>query len=158
MTCCDLKPYCKAMCKRCYTKAYRSRPGGKEQIAKYHKTAYKKHKGKILAKHREWRKANWSKHRALVDRSTKIWRKKNKDRYALTVTHGSNLRRARKLHATPQWADLDAIKQIYKNRPKGYHVDHIIPLKGKNVSGLHVAWNLQYLPAKENLSKGNKLV
>lgn len=58
----------------------------------------------------------------------------------------------------PKWADVEAIKSIYINRPKGYHVDHIIPLQGKNVSGLHVHNNLQYLSPTENISKGNKFL
>lgn len=66
-------------------------------------------------------------------------------------------RRAAKLNATPSWANLDIIKEIYNNCPKGYHVDHIVPLQGKEVCGLHVEYNLQYLPALENMKKGNKL-
>jgi len=65
-------------------------------------------------------------------------------------------RRAYKLKATPIWANLEDIKLFYKECPKGLHVDHIIPLKGKNVSGFHILSNLQYLPAIDNLKKNNK--
>lgn len=66
------------------------------------------------------------------------------------------LRRATKLRATPNWANLENIKQVYVNCPKGHHVDHIYPLISDWVCGLHVEDNLQYLTAEENLRKGNR--
>lgn len=66
-------------------------------------------------------------------------------------------RKKRVRQATPMWADIVAIERFYKNRPEGYHVDHIIPLFGTNISGLHVIENLQYLLAVDNLKKGNKV-
>jgi hypothetical protein len=65
-------------------------------------------------------------------------------------------RRALKTGRIPSWANIEKIKEIYSKCPEGYHVDHIVPLQGKNVSGLHVENNLQYLPAVENLKKYNK--
>ena len=56
----------------------------------------------------------------------------------------------------PLWADRSKIKEFYKNCPKGMVIDHIIPLQGKLVSGLHVHTNLQYLTQKENSVKLNK--
>jgi len=81
--------------------------------------------------------------------------KANKSKYL----HKYKLRQCRKIKATPKWLSEDQLEELelfYKNRPEGYHVDHIVPLKGKNISGLHVPWNLQYLPAKDNLKKSNK--
>jgi hypothetical protein len=59
--------------------------------------------------------------------------------------------------ATPSWADLEKIKEIYQNCPKGYEVDHIIPLRGKLVNGLHVPNNLQYLTSEDNRKKSNNV-
>lgn len=56
---------------------------------------------------------------------------------------------------TPSWSELDLIQEFYTNCPANYHVDHIIPLRGKDVSGLHVLSNLQYLSANENRQKSN---
>jgi hypothetical protein len=76
-------------------------------------------------------------------------------------------RRAQKLNATPKWLtkeQKERMKQFYIERDRLrevtgiiYHVDHIVPLIGNNVCGLHVPWNLQILPWYENLSKGNKV-
>ena len=82
---------------------------------------------------------------------TRLWRKNN---LAYDAFRAATYR-ATKKQATPIWADLNKIKQIYLNCPVGYHVDHIIPLRGTLASGLHVETNLQYLPAKDNLSKRN---
>ena len=78
-------------------------------------------------------------------------------------------RRAKKLHATLKWLNKEHFKQIKKfyieairlTNKTGilHHVDHIVPLQGKNVSGLHVPWNLQVIPAfgpNGNCSKGNR--
>ena len=67
-------------------------------------------------------------------------------------------RKKRVKQATPPWSDINAITVFYANCPVGYHVDHIIPLFGEIVSGLHTIENLQYLPALENLKKGNKFI
>jgi hypothetical protein len=82
------------------------------------------------------------------------WAKNNRGKYRAKIAR----RRAVLKNATPQWVNHDEITKIYENCPSGYHVDHVIPLNSKIVSGLHVPWNLQYLPAHENLSKGNRLL
>jgi len=76
-------------------------------------------------------------------------------------------RRSARLNATPNWLTkehFEEIEELYLcarmfklYTGEEYHVDHIVPLQGKNVCGLHVPWNLQVIPAKENLSKSNKI-
>ena len=63
---------------------------------------------------------------------------------------------AKKSLRVPPWVDNQKINEFYANCPEGFHVDHIIPLRGKLVSGLHVHYNLQYLPKRENILKGNR--
>lgn len=64
-----------------------------------------------------------------------------------------------KIHRIPQWLTPEQRRQIinfYINCPKGMTVDHIIPLQGKYISGLHHPDNLQYLTLKENCCKHNR--
>lgn len=82
------------------------------------------------------------------------WYHKNKTKHNAR----SKVRAAMLLQRLPAWADIKAIELFYENRPEGHHVDHIIPLRGKTVSGLHVLENLQYLPAYDNMSKNNNFV
>ena len=62
---------------------------------------------------------------------------------------------ARKKYNTPHDEDLSLIQEFYKNCPKGYEVDHIIPI---SKGGLHSISNLQYLTQTENRKKSNKLL
>lgn len=112
--------------------------------------------------------ASYARHRIVRLAAQALWRKANKARRAaynaqwrtanpaLAKARGA-ARRIARLHACPAWVDRDAIARIYSNCPDGHHVDHIIPLQGEVVCGLHVPWNLQYLPAAENIAKGNRL-
>jgi hypothetical protein len=101
---------------------------------------------------------------------TEEYRKKYKEYYETNKEFfigRAAKRRAAKLKALPKWLtpeQLEQIKELYTCAQmfklytgEEYHVDHIVPLQGENVCGLHVPWNLQVIPAKENLSKSNKL-
>jgi len=69
-----------------------------------------------------------------------------------------NARRRYLEKITPAWADREAIRQFYAACPKGFEVDHMIPVKNKLVCGLHVLNNLQYLSSHDNKLKLNKFV
>lgn len=94
----------------------------------------------------------------------KRWAKSNKAHLAAKA----NKRRTSKLRATPAWLsmiDIARMGEFYeiaaaKTVQTGvcHEVDHIVPLKGKTVRGLHVPWNLQVLTESENASKRNKLL
>lgn len=100
-----------------------------------------------------WRLNNSTK----IKSSKRSWCKKNPDKIRVSEAN----RQAVKLKATLAWLTADhylQIAHVYASCPPGHHVDHIVPLRGDSVCGLHVPWNLQHLPAVENLKKGNKLI
>ena len=112
-----------------------------------------------LDKNAEWRKANKERHRELI----KKWKEKNAPRLMESVRY----RQARKRKATPPWLTKEQRAQIvelyqlaaaFNSVGFPVHVDHIVPLRGKTASGLHVPWNLQLLPASENMAKGAKIL
>ena len=131
-------------CKQCdnVTKAVYRREN-KEKILVSKKVDYVQNKVSRLAQKREYRQANKGKINALVAARKKVIRQR-----------------------TPTWLtefDKLKIKCIYQvaamlTRENGepWHVDHIIPLQGKNVSGLHVPSNLRWMRGVDNISKKNK--
>ena len=90
-----------------------------------------------------------------------IWSERRRMNLAADVAR-VELRRAKALRATPSWANAQKIAEIYEFsqefRDAGFdvHVDHIVPLQGKGVSGLHVEQNLRVCLATANLRKGNR--
>jgi hypothetical protein len=105
------------------------------------------------------RKENWDR---FLERERERYRRNFKTDPAKILAKGA-ARRATRLRATPSWADLDAIEAVYRRARQiaettsiPQDVDHIVPLKGRNVCGLHVAYNLQIIPASANRRKWNK--
>jgi hypothetical protein len=176
---CSEKHRAGGLCKKHYNLYWRTKFPEKMKQSKQkwnssnreHIKKYKKEKRRAnLSIFKEKRKQNYQKNKTNELLQNKEWRKNNpervkelKNRWAKTTSGRKYLLKRRNLRIqqlkkrTPPWVDVNEIKHIYNNRPDGYHVDHIIPLNGINVSGLHVPWNLQYLPSKVNINKGNKV-
>jgi hypothetical protein len=166
-----------AVSKKCVTCATEAALAWNEANKAKHRANMRTHAAKNREKNcayaREYRKANPDKIKALND----SWQAANPEKY-LGISRAWKLRnpahrraksaerRAMKMQRTPAWLtanDFAAIKAIYaeateKTTATGvcWHVDHIVPLLGKNVSGLHVPWNLQIITGSENSRKGNR--
>lgn len=123
----------------------------------------------------KWRKNNIQR----IRRTYAIYQKENcakvnyisnlyQKRHPAKVNALKAKRRAAKLQRIPKWLtlhDLSLIEMLYQRAKYltdvtgvPHTVDHIIPLQGKNISGLHVVQNLRIITAHENFSKGNKFI
>lgn len=111
------------------------------------KAHYDNHKEEMLQRAREYYASNKQERKEY----NKAYYYANTDLY---VEHRIK-RQLREKDAIANWANLEEINKIYSKCPEGYHVDHIIPLQGKSVCGLHTENNLQYLSPEDNLRKSN---
>ena len=170
--------HCRA-CKRKHDNAHMSKPEVKRLRAEYAKKrrsdpiARQKDRETKAVYHRteEYRakKRAESKARRLnpeVVKKARAYDAKRAKENSAYFAQKTRTRKAKKLQRTPPWLNdghLFEMECIYKYcaslRSIGldYEVDHIIPLQGKSVSGLHAPWNLQVLTASQNASKGNRL-
>jgi hypothetical protein len=130
----------------------------KEKIAQHKKEYYLKNKEKIDSRNIEYNKKN----REILTKKRIEWAAKTPGRNAAYIRKYQ----ASKKNRTPAWLteqDMVVIRCFYSvakmyNRVSNekWHVDHVVPLNGKIVSGLHVPGNLCVVPAKENHLKNNK--
>ena len=127
----------------------RWRAANSKKHAAYNKRWYAANREKKVADSKCYQAANAEK----IATCKKRYRLANlPDRAASSAKH-----RAAKLQATPSWAEPELIELIYAEAAyRNMQVDHIIPLQGKNVCGLHVHNNMQLLTRSQNASKGNR--
>jgi len=138
---------------KCNASTAKWEKANKPKIAETAKKYRQNNKAKITEKRRLYYLNNKE---SLLEKK----RKWNKENNGARIAHAAK-RRAAKLSATPAWANSYAIKEIYQlssaitELMEPTHVDHIVPLQGKNVCGLHVEYNLQILKASDNVRKSN---
>lgn len=122
---------------------------------------------KVLPRVRAWREANpaaAASHKRKHNEKIHTGLLTRKEGDPAKRLYRNAMRREAARRATPPWADRDAIKAVYleagRRRKAGedVHVDHIFPLQGETVCGLHIAENLQIIPGIENLRKSNRIV
>ena len=139
----------------------------KEEIAKGIKEWSARNKDRVNAKWRRYADKNKERRRALrlkryeenkleIRQKAREYIKKNIEKWRAVSRYHSSMRKALIRGQKIAVAHKEETRLIYKNKPSGHDVDHIVPLKGNGVCGLHVPWNLQYLPTIENRKKGNR--
>lgn len=148
-------------------KAYKRSPHVVQRRKELYQQSKDKHreKGKIYRQTDRYKELTKARRKTTKYKEIKNkWGRENRN-FALEKRN-SLLYQKRLRKALPKWASKDlktAIENVYKERDmlnqnnpgNFYEVDHIVPLKGVNVCGLHVPWNLQILPRAVNRAKQN---
>jgi hypothetical protein len=120
-----------------------------EKVSQAKRNCYLKDKEKYKNMKNAWRKANPEK----IYEYQKAYKQSNLGKANSWLAEY----RASKLQATPSWYEEKLIKTVYtKAKEWGFAVDHIVPLKGETVCGLHCWSNLQLLDPMLNSEKGNR--
>lgn len=140
-------------------RAYQTRPERKEADRIRQKLRYLDNKAEITARRVVYRAT--PEYKAMAKRLYKRHYEANKIKYTLKSIE----RMYRKRRATPGWYKRGDARPFYelaarltKETGVRHVVDHIVPLKGANVCGLHVKENLRVIPELDNIRKHNKLV
>ncbi len=159
-------------CRREQQRQANAKPDKKAARAEYDRQRWLTERDRIEAKNRAYQSANAES----VSAQKRAYRlanlekvKQDRAKWARENPHvirANNAARKKLIRrATPPWVDRAAILAVYEQAHRlsletgvEHHVDHIVPIKGADVCGLHVPWNLRPLPWRENLSKKNKLV
>jgi len=163
---CKSKHYAKDMCRAHYYQVYRKLKPDKSRAAtnSYRLRNLEEERSRKRAYYKANREhCNFLTVRSRAKRKEEVleynqqYRKNNKPLFTSYYAG----RRAKRLSATPSWLtdqQKEMIREVYDcAAAENKHVDHIVPLQGKNVSGLHVPWNLRPLDATANNKKKNKL-
>ena len=154
---------------RSLKKHYANHEAGKERLRQSYekrKAAHPTLSADLYAKNREksleYSKAYYEANAEDRKAKQRLWSKTNRG----TANALGRKYKLKKINATPKWLSesqllhikckyqLAAMLNIHGVEP--WHVDHIVPIRGKDVCGLHVPWNLRVIPAKENMTKGNR--
>lgn len=143
-----------------------------EKSRSYHRAHKQKHHARIMqaeAKRRLRRKDHalayarqrYAENKEAVRAATRKWEAANPDKVCARTAR----RKAAKLNATPAWANEAAILALYAEARRltqtttiPHQVDHIVPLQGLRVCGLHVETNMRVIPASENSRKKNHMI